>query len=799
MTLSGPSDPPGTMDQCQPARFIHRSPRRAPDPSSLEPTRAATVWWRAGHHWVKSAGCQLVTNPLDPLLEGPGIDAARRLAAYRPFEDSGRELDLTLRELTVAACEMNDGGFADLVECQRGFHDLWGLEIEIAEIRRVRDDLIEEGAAAKVAGGFRLLPALRQELQDRAATSAEVERKALEQWGEVLSERSPDLLPAEHEALREDLQDWLNKIVARHGVEAALLLYPDDERARHVLGEVESFGTHFLPPRGSRLDGIRDDALKRFVRDPSPEQREFLATRLNTAFYLTVLTIDPAAKSLIEDDASKTRIYLDTNFLYSVLGVAPADEVVAAQRLLELTVSLGCSVAVTPWTVEEMRTSIAAAERETLETKFRPQLAGLMIQVTGEKGFGQAYWRAVQESGVTPEDYFARVSHFEHDLAKWQIEVVDDGCLATDRDGDRIQQYASLLEAIVGVATKHRDVIEHDVKHRLLVERLRGAGTIRFSNARYWFLTQDTRLPRFAKAMPDPRDPAPELPFCISPSSWAQVMRALTPRTKDLEGTVVDLLTSPYVGYRSPVRPEVVRAVVGRMDQYTDASPELALAVLKDTALVSDIGSAETSEEVGRRVTAAYSTKLDEFQRQAERHAAVAQEEREARARAETRADKAAEDLEEEIRRREGVAHDLEQTRIKNDEKDREHSQALAEAREEAAKAVESLKQDLASERQAREKLATEIEDDRARRQRNWRRAGGIALSLVSVGVYLLLWRVGVMHGAVGWAVGSTVAAVAFGVGLILALGRSAGELAITLVFGVAVAVLSLVLSLALR
>jgi hypothetical protein len=107
------------------------------------------------------------------------------------------------------------------------------------------------------------------------------------------------------------------------------------------------------------------------------------------------------------------------------------------------------------------------------------------------------------------------------------------------------------------------------------------------------------------------------LPFCISPSAWIQIIRALTPRTEDFDRTVVDLLTSPFVGYRTAVEPSVVQEVVGRMDHLEDASPEMAIAVLTDTAKVSEIEravSTEDEETVEEAVRVAYSTKAREME-----------------------------------------------------------------------------------------------------------------------------------------------------------------------------------------
>lgn len=718
-------------------------------------------------------------------MSSGAADAVRRLAAYRPFDDGGRGLQSVLRDLVMAAAEINDGEFPSLADCQSGFLSLWQLDVEIEEIRMVRDQLIADGLAEPYRGGFRLRPNARDQLQQRAAQSDANEATAFEQWEEALVGLAPDLSPEDLASLRNDLSAWLHRIIARHGVEAALMLYPEEERAHRLFEEIDSYGTAFLPRRERRIASVRDEALRRFVRQPTPEQRVFLANRLNTAFFLTVLTLDPSAAVLAQADARRTRLYLDTNFLYSVLGVAQPAEVMAAHRLLDLTKSLGYEVAVTPWTVEELHQSIKRSRREVVEIRLRPELAQLMSHVTGEKGYGQAFWSEFQKSGVTPADYFDKVSHFEHELPRLEIAVIDEGCTAIDRNIDGIRDYASLLERIDGPGVRHRDVIEHDVKHRLLVERLRGAGRIRFSNARYWFLTQDNRLPGFAQEMPEPDQRAPELAFCISPSSWTQVVRALTPRTVDFEGTVVDLLTSPFVGYRGSVNQQAVREVVGRIDQYEDASPELALAVLKDTALVRGIAEAE-GEDVEARVRAAYSTKTHELQELADEHARAAAAAREARAAAEARAESVTNDLEAEIRRREGLEADIARERQSREASERALGEKLDATARDGEAATASVQQDLEKEREERERLEKRISDIEDDRRRTRRSVGGYSLALAAALSAILLIGFSWVGGP-GGTIAVVVGAIVLGaIGLLFALGREVGGYVLNIGCGLA-------------
>jgi hypothetical protein len=100
-------------------------------------------------------------------------------------------------------------------------------------------------------------------------------------------------------------------IITRRGAEAALMLYSEEDRARRFFEEVDARGFEPLPERDGRLRELRAAVLPLFIRCPTPNQRRFLAGILNTSFYMTVLTIDPEAEQLVQEQLKGHRIYLD--------------------------------------------------------------------------------------------------------------------------------------------------------------------------------------------------------------------------------------------------------------------------------------------------------------------------------------------------------------------------------------------------------------------------------------------------------------------------------------------------------
>jgi hypothetical protein len=578
------------------------------------------------------------------------------------------------------------------------------LEVEIDELRPVLDALLERNLMEKTGTAYRLTADTSSMLRARAREFEQIEERALREWELAVRRLRPSVSDEDMELLHRDLLDWLHEIIVRHGAEAAMMLYPEEDRARRFFDEVGARGFEQLPERERDLSAVREQALPLFIRCPTPDQRRFLAGLLNTSFYMSVLTIDPDAKHLVQEQMKGCRLYLDTNFLYAVLGAAPPEEVYSSRRLIKLCQELGFELAITPWTINELRTSIGRARREIDGQRafMRPELGDMMLRLSGDKGFNRFFWQAYNEKRTHPKDVFDRLEHFDSELEKYGIAVVTAGCAAIESQDEQVRLYASLLNSERWPEQREWVVLEHDAKCRLVVERLRGAGNVRVSNARYWFLTYDGKLPRFASRVPDNGDRVPELPFCISPSAWVQIIRALTPRTEDYDRTVVDLLTSPFVGYRRAVDPAVVREVIGRMDHFEDASPETALAVLTDTAKVRDIEhavSAEDEETVELTIQAAYSAKAREM----EAFAAASQQ----RA---ARAEEAQAEAEERLAA-------VEAARIRDQQAaDDVHRQRQADWHTERA----ALHDQLAEARDARESAAS-MADERLLKLEDWR------------------------------------------------------------------------------
>jgi hypothetical protein len=511
-----------------------------------------------------------------------------RIAQFQPFGSGEVRVEFSRRAFVLAAAYENGGRLASLADCRDVCDGLWGLELDIDEIRDVVESLAGRGDLDEDEGGYRLTEKATRELADRTQTSAEAESQAFADWELSVAALDATLTPEQIADLRKDLEKWLQEIVTKHGVEAALILYPEHERAQDLIDSVQSLGFDFLPERDDCIEQVRPKALFAFIHKATPAQRTYLANLFTTAYMVAVFTLDPEASEAVRALTQGQRVYLDTNVIYAILNLSGPRAFLSARRVLELTRKLGYEICVTPWTVAEMRKSVRLAREKLSKTTLPPRaLAEIAAEASGDETFVTAYWRKFKETGVKPNDFLDFHDQIEGLLDQAGIQVEDEACLAVDRDSDELAAQMGLLESVPGGANKSGGIKEHDAKHRMLIERLRGQGHRRFSNAGYWFITRDSVLIPYAsegRAAPD------SLPFAVSFPSWAQIVRSLSPRTEDYEQTLVDLLDTPAVRPRGMVSYETVAEVLGRIEMLVeDSSEEIATRMLLDGAVMQEV------------------------------------------------------------------------------------------------------------------------------------------------------------------------------------------------------------------
>jgi predicted nucleic acid-binding protein len=479
---------------------------------------------------------------------------ASRAAPYSPLgHDEGR-LGAIYRQLVLAAAHENAGRFYSYVDCQRTCQMRWGLELERAEISVAVERLVEDRKLIRESSGYRLSDSSSSELAARILTSKEVETAAFGEWEHAAWRLEPSLSTKQMAQLREDLIGWLHEIIVSFGVKAAVLLNSEQGLSRSgLLEEIQALGFGSLPARDPVVALARPPALMAFLELMTPMQRHYLADLLATAHLVSVFTLDSTAHDEVRKLTSGQRIYLDTNVVYALLRLRGSEAFRSTRRALELSRQLGYELCITPWTLAELRNSVHSERSKLAHRPLPPAIAEIDLEKLAEPL-----------------------------LMSDDIEVLAEGCRIVDQNAGGLDEQVAKLTRLRKGPVSSRSLQEHDVKHRLLVEHLRGGEERRLSNAGFLFVTGDRALVRYAHA--SRRRPG-EAPFAVLLADWARIVRSLTPRTDDYRRTMTALLETPSV--RSPglvSQAEVIEAIA-RINGQARYSSRVGAQLLLDDAL----------------------------------------------------------------------------------------------------------------------------------------------------------------------------------------------------------------------
>jgi hypothetical protein len=677
----------------------------------------------------------------------------RRLAVHRPFGAGKVTVEFVRRQLVLAAAhESGESGFGSLAECADYCQSLWGLSLDVDELRDDVKALVDAGRLRKEDGKYSLTAAARSELNAVVEQSSEIESTALVEWEGTARTLAPALGPAEIATLREDLLAWLQRIISHYGAEAALILYPEEERAARFFLDVEQLGFDFLPRRDPSILEARAQALYRFIREPTRAQRTYIANLMTTAYLVAVFTLDPAAERLVRAVTRGQRVYLDTNILWTALNLNGPRAYLSTKRVLDMTRDLGFELAVTPWTIVEMKRSVRHGREQLARTSLPPRaLAEIAADAGSDTSFITAYWRKYKETGVTPRDFCDLHDQVEGLVEKLGVTIVGEGCISVEHVPEAINDQISLMEHIRGVELKAEPVKEHDAKHRLLIEKLRGTHERKFSSAGYWFLTRDGLLIPYGLL-----DRVPgALPFAVSLTSWAQIVRGFTARTEDYERTLVDLLDTPSLRPRGGIiSPQVIAETLGRIDLLVeDSTEEVATRVMLDSAALVEI-EARDGEARTAQIDAVVAEKSHEMERQLVAAQRELDEARTARAEAEKQARAAQDTTARREREHAGAREDFERE--------------LSAAGERITSAERRITQ-TEQRAEAAEEQVTKAAHDQAARRAQLKRAGvGAVIGLFGLAIALV-------PAVTGWLNGWTLVGVIVAGGLLCTVGAYVG------------------------
>jgi hypothetical protein len=279
-----------------------------------------------------------------------------------------------------------------------------------------------------------------------------------------------------------------------------------------------------LPHREDRIKELRAHALPAFVRETTPDRADYIAALLHRAALVQVLQVDSTAAAIFSEVAASKVLFLDTNFVFRLLGLQGEQLGDAAREVVQLGKQLGHVFRVSTRTYDELHGLIEKQAAWLASHGDVPEpLAPVAADFIAGNDYVSAYWKSYGRYGGV-EDFRRAYEHLSLLLENYHVEVSKE--LVAEIPGTPALRTAVNELRLLKPNDPPR-LIEHDALHKVLIERLRvrdlGREPESWHDAKYLFLTFDNKLPIFAFRAAE-RANGHRVPFCIMGHEWLQLL-----------------------------------------------------------------------------------------------------------------------------------------------------------------------------------------------------------------------------------------------------------------------------------
>ncbi len=446
----------------------------------------------------------------------------------------------------------------------------------------------------------------------------EFEEGVIQSWLEDVRKRHPDLTTTDAHMLAEDLARFSFRLYSLHSMESVSLYFGDDEKINTLVEQSAKEGLEgVLPERSSELHEIRMYELPRFFRDAPLDRKRYIAKQLNPIFLLHMLQLDPSCARLVSRHIQGGTLFLDTNFIYRLLGFHGAELQHASQRLLELSRGLGYVPVISPRTVEEYRKSIEQFKRRVNGLpRISPEVAEAALFAALEEDTNTQYWRFVKNNNgnFSAENHYELYRQLEVFLDQHNIAIDDRGADFIRANDQLLAQEESLLRRMLpDWQPRHDGIVAHDAYHRLLILTLRkGQEAESPLDTPFWFLTCDTKL-----AVYDRRARARQklkIPYCVLSSHWMQLLSPFCAAVDGFEVIQAETLDSPLFRLFPSPDPQMLQDIISRM-AISEGVPSMAIAkMITNQAFVRAFSEEQDDAKREELIQGFYGQYIDEIE-----------------------------------------------------------------------------------------------------------------------------------------------------------------------------------------
>lgn len=474
-------------------------------------------------------------------------------------------------------------------DVQRQLRDHLKISRSADIITRSLFQLIQSGQLIKVGEDLhRLSLAAREDLNKRVADAERLESTARTRFSSLMEQHCPTL-GADY-AWGQFYEHLLVPVIWKTGAQTYELL-ARKSLSDHVEGSLDGFVGRFAEDARSGLIIV----IQHFLNPDDDELRGYILAILNTSFLMRAADgggDEIAALSSTTSHKPAFEIYVDTNYLFCILGLHDNPSNEDAQALLNLVSAISKTtkirLRVSTVTLHELRAALTNIELRLSGLRLHMNMAQAVLELgtPGLVGRLAAATKAANRQISAEELFRPYRDNPVQALRGHGIVPLEPprGSLKTRQDviDDIESRRAHLIRQ--GKPRSYAQ-IEHDMVLWHEVKDMRSSFVESPVDAKYWIVTVDYSFLGFDSFKL--RTDGGSVPICIHPATLMHMLQLWVPRSGEMDRAIVGSLRSLFLFSRFDPAAEAVTVRILETIALYENSEDLSVATI-ESMLVND-------------------------------------------------------------------------------------------------------------------------------------------------------------------------------------------------------------------
>lgn len=431
-----------------------------------------------------------------------------------------------------------------------------------------------------------------------------VEKAARRYFIELLDVQEPSL--ASNKMWEDFLDKFLLPLIKKCGARVYELLTGAGQFSESE-AQINDYLANYKKVHRNKLKAV----CEQFLSSTDDKVKEYVLRHLNAYFFVE-------ASSLKNDDLKSITnlanlqprfiIFIDTNFLLSILGMHSTPYVKTAISLLKIAKKLSDSASilfyVLPETIKEAKGVLRGYQHELSELRLTRPLAEVALEAH-LSDISRWFINECLEGNckVGANEYFEPyIRNLINILRDRGIELYNKSLSDYHKHEDvmeDIQDQKRYEERRYSNSAKSIEQLRHDISIWHFIRHKRPAFDESPIEAEYWIVTEDFRFLGFDKFKPGIL--GNDVPICVHPTTIIQMLQLWIPRTPEFEEALLSSVLLPALSEEfdpssERVTVDILRAI-SRFENIEDLSKETISAFLLDQAVRQRIKKESNKEK----------------------------------------------------------------------------------------------------------------------------------------------------------------------------------------------------------